>query len=225
MPQRTLTLIRHGQCIQEGEDPPLTLLGRQQATITANVFKGHEVETIHYSTLRRSRETAEIIAHQLSDAKMIGYESLWEGIPTIPPQFREIFEEQARKNPDFRSTDVLNARMRLDEAYARIFRPAEDRDVHDLIICHGNVLRYFVCRALNVDVHTWVQFHPPANCSLTQIIIAPHAIKEALDAGITLTTLVTFNETRHLRQELRTPSTKCFPVEGHSIMECGTITR
>jgi len=204
MPQRTVTLIRHGQCRPEGEDPPLTQLGQQQAAITADLFKEHDIKTIHYSTLQRSRETAEIIAHQLPSASLIGYESLWEGIPTIPPQFSKFFEDQARENPDFRSSNVRNVQLRLDEAFLEIFTPPADRDVHDLVICHGNVLRYLICRALNIDLHAWVQLHPLANCSLSQTIIAPNLIHEARNAGVTLTTLFTFNETWHLPQGLRT---------------------
>jgi hypothetical protein len=57
---------------------------------------------------------------------------------------------------------------------------------------------------LNIDLHAWVQLHPPDNCSLSQIIIAPNSIHEARNAGVTLTTLFTFNETWHLPPELRT---------------------
>lgn len=56
MPQRTVTLIRHGQCFQAGKDPSLTELGYQQAVATASVFKGQTIGTIYYSTLQRTRE-------------------------------------------------------------------------------------------------------------------------------------------------------------------------
>lgn len=69
-----------------------------------------------------------------------------------------------------------------------------------------NVLRYLICRALNLDLHAWVQLHPPANCSFRQIIIAPNVIHEARTAGVTLTTLHTFNESWHLPPELHTLS-------------------
>jgi hypothetical protein len=131
MPQRTVTLIRHGQRIPEGEDPPLTQLGRKQAAMTADLFKGHDIKTIYYSTMRRSRETAEIIAHQLPSASLIGYESLWECVPTIPPQFSKLFQDQARENPDYRSFNIRNAQLRLDDVCSEIFTPAVDCDVHD----------------------------------------------------------------------------------------------
>jgi serine/threonine-protein phosphatase PGAM5 len=206
MPQRTVTLIRHGQCFSEGTDPPLTQSGRKQAAMTADLFKAHDIESIYYSPLQRARETAEIIAHQLPGAAFIGCDSLRECIPTIPSQFSQIFQDQARENPDYRPVNVRNAQLRLDEVCSEIFTPAVDRDVHDLVICHGNVLRYLICWGLNIDPHAWVQLHPPANCSLSQIIIAPNAIHEAHDAGVILTTLFTFNETWHLPQELHTLS-------------------
>src|SRR5262249_14816727 len=162
-----------------------------------------DIRTIYYSTLQRSRQTAEIIAHTLPGATFLGYESLWECIPTIPPQLSEIFQHQARENPDYQLLNVQKAQLRLDEVFSEIFAPAVEDDVHDLVICHGNVLRYIICRALNVDPHAWVQFHPAANCSLSRIIIAPNSIHELRNSGITLTTLLTFNETWHLPQELR----------------------
>jgi serine/threonine-protein phosphatase PGAM5 len=206
MPQHIITLIRHGQYILAGEDSPLTPLGREQARITGEAFKNHVVDTIHFSTLRRASETAEIIAGRLSNVILLGHDNLWEGIPTIPPKFSKVFEAQAHQNPDFDPANIHKVQVRLDEAYAQIFRPAEDWDVHDLVVGHGNVLRYLICRALDVDVHAWVNLHPLFHCSLTQIIIAPNIVKEALDAGITLTTLATYNETGHLPPELQTSS-------------------
>ncbi len=202
--QRTITLIRHGQCLQDDNDPPLTDLGYQQAVHTATLFNDKNIETIHYSTLQRARQTTEIIAQQLPDATLIGYDSLWEGIPTIPPQFDKLFGEQARTNHDFQPDNVQATQTRLDDAYSKIFTPATHHDVHDLVICHGNVIRYLVCRAIGISIHGWVQLHPPANCSLTSIVIKPTLIREALDAGITLTVLSTFNEAWHIPEELRT---------------------
>ncbi len=206
MPQRIVTLIRHGQRFSEGDDPPLTPLGRKRAAMTADVFKGSNIKTIYYSTLQRSRQTAEIVAHQVPNTVLIGNEGLWECVPTIPPQFSKLFQDQARENPDYRAPNVQSAQRQLDTVCSEIFAPAVDRDAHDLVICHGNVLRYLICRALNIDLHAWVQLHPPANCSLSQIIISPNTIHEARTAGVTLTTLYTFNEVWHLPADLRTLS-------------------
>ncbi len=90
----------------------------------------------------------------------------------------------------------------LDAAYAERFKSAADHERHDLLVCHGNVIRYLVCRALGVEPHAWVNFYPLAHCSLTTIIIAPKGILEAREAGITLTTLYSFNAIGHLPPEL-----------------------
>lgn len=111
---------------------------------------------------------------------------------------------QAQKTPDFQPTSVQRVQTQLDDAYANIFISAPENDVHDLVICHGNVLRYLVCRAMAIDSHAWIQLHPPANCSLSSVVIEPNVIREALDAGITLTVLKTFNETAHLSEALQT---------------------
>ena len=43
-------------------------------------------------------------------------------------------------------------------------------DTHELLVCHGNVIRWFVCRALGVDTKQWTRMEI-ANCSLTMIQI------------------------------------------------------
>jgi len=206
MPQRIVTLLRHGQCLPVSKDPPLTELGRIQAALTADFFKAHDIKTIYYSTLQRARQTAEIIARQLPNASLVGSGSLCECVPTVPPQLSKLFQDLARENPDYQLVHVRNAQLRLDDVSSDIFAPAVDRDIHDLVVCQGNVLRYLICRALNIDPHAWVQLHPVANCSLSQIIVAPNAIHEVRAAGITLTTLLTFNQMAHLPQALRTLS-------------------
>jgi len=83
-------------------------------------------------------------------------------------------------------------------------RGGHEQEIHELVVCHGNVLRYLVCRALNVTVHAWVNLHPVYHCSLTRIIIAPNLIEEARDAGIKLATLFSYNDVQHLPPAQRT---------------------
>ena len=41
---------------------------------------------------------------------------------------------------------------------------------HDVLVCHGNVIRWFVCKALGVDLNQWTRMDI-ANASLTVITI------------------------------------------------------
>ena len=204
MPQHTLTLIRHGHYQSPEDDPPLSDLGRQQAAATGAYLQSQPIDAVHFSTMRRAAETAQIIAQVFPEVPLIGHDALWEGIPTIPPAHQAWFDAQA--DPDFRPARVAAVQTNLDAVYAEIFQPASDGDVHTLVVCHGNVLRYLICRALNIDVHAWVNLHPVYHCGLTQIVIAPNLIKEALDAGIILTTLLNYNDVQHLQHVRVIPS-------------------
>lgn len=86
---RTLILIRHGQ-YEHGQDDPdkriLTDLGREQARLTGERLSelGEKYTTIHYSTMPRATETANIISKILPDIPMKSCEMLREGAPIRP---------------------------------------------------------------------------------------------------------------------------------------------
>lgn len=58
-------LIRHAEKERLKFDPPLTKLGRQQAQKTAEYFKDLKINKIYSSTLKRTRQTSEIISKYL----------------------------------------------------------------------------------------------------------------------------------------------------------------
>jgi len=43
----------------------------------------------------------------------------------------------------------------------------------DVIVCHGNVIRYFFCRALQLPPEAWLRLCT-FNCSLTYLMILPN---------------------------------------------------
>ena len=54
----------------------------------------------------------------------------------------------------------------------RYFQPTPDRDTYDVLVCHGNVIRWAEMRALGADVKSWPNLDA-GNCSLTIISIRP----------------------------------------------------
>ncbi|MEO8233645.1 MAG: histidine phosphatase family protein, partial [Ignavibacteriota bacterium] len=64
---------------------------------------------------------------------------------------------------------------------------------NDIIVCHGNVIRYFVTKALKVDPLSWLQMSI-SNCSLTIIRIAPNDNMK----------LDTFSDYGHIPENMRT---------------------
>ena len=64
---------------------------------------------------------------------------------------------------------------RIEAAFRRYFRradPEQEKDSYEILVCHANVIRYFVCRALQFPPEAWLRFSLH-NCSLTWIAIWP----------------------------------------------------
>jgi serine/threonine-protein phosphatase PGAM5 len=49
--------------------------------------------------------------------------------------------------------------------------PSHHHEV-EIIVCHANVIRYFLCRALQLPPEAWLRFCP-FNCSITYFTIRP----------------------------------------------------
>jgi len=82
----------------------------------------------------------------------------------------------------------------LEKAFAKYFISSPDEsDRNDLIVCHGNVIRYFVTKVLKVDSMSWLQMSI-TNCSLTIIRIMPDGSMK----------LDTFSDYGHIPENLRT---------------------
>jgi len=62
-----------------------------------------------------------------------------------------------------------------------------------VVVCHGNLIRYFVCRALKVPIVRWTRMNS-SHCALTRILIR--------DTGAIR--VVSYNETAHLPPKLVT---------------------
>ena len=60
----------------------------------------------------------------------------------------------------------------LEKAWSRYMRTAPEGDVHDLLVCHGNVIRWFVARALQADPKLWTTMGI-GNASLTILAVRP----------------------------------------------------
>ncbi len=81
----------------------------------------------------------------------------------------------------------------LQAAWARYFTPTPDADQHDVLVCHGNVIRWLVAKALGMDSTRWTRMDI-ANASLTVINIRADGS----------THLVTFSDAGHIPVEKQT---------------------
>ena len=181
---RTLVLVRHGE--YRGEE--LTTLGRRQAAHTARRIGQLPITGIHCSTMTRAIETARILASGKRRWRLVRTHLLRECIPSLPPRL-------------LRSTTTLTAGMiqrgkdQAERAYRRYFMGPVRRNTCEVLVCHGNLIRYLVCRALGLRDRAWWSLGT-SHCGVTVIRI-PSEGPMILDA---------YNDTGHLPAPAHDPS-------------------
>ena len=200
MASRSIYLVRHGQYQRlspdelEGDstveqairvDGGLTTLGVEQANLTAQRLRSYPISAIYCSSLPRAVQTAEIIAQEFPGIPLRRTRILWECIPCVPPFLSTFFSEVP-------SEEIARDREQAEEAYGRYFKRARGEDKHEIVVCHGNLMRYFVSRALEVEPETWGKMGI-FNCGISQITISHR-----------LTGVVCHNDSGHLPEDKRT---------------------
>lgn len=190
MPKRTLYLIRHGQYDRADRSDKLEGAlndnGREQARLTAERMRDYPINVIHHSTLRRAAETAQIIGAALPSARLRPARVLWECIPSIPPSQAEYFATYPARLMERHAVQAARA-------FERYFRPPGRRESHELIVCHGNIICYLVCRAMGVPADHWMNLDT-RHCGISEIAI--------LDDG--WTRVKAHGDVGHLPHALRT---------------------
>ena len=163
-----IILVRHGQYCQGStdEERKLTEKGRQQAVDTGkrlqvllketNEYPG--VRHVYYSTMARATETAQLMlpyikgdSTKVEPCSMIREGACYRPVPPISRERWPVNDE-----------DFYVDGKRIEAAFtAHVHRPdAVDTDGSSyttVLVCHGNVIRYFVARALQLDPEIWLR--------------------------------------------------------------------
>ena len=95
---------------------------------------------------------------------------------------------------DLEPGEAEECEANLEAAWERIFVPAEGNHEFDIVVCHGNVIRWFVTRVLDVDPEAWLQMSI-ANCSLTFVQVRADGSKKLIafaDSGHLPYTMTTY---------------------------------
>jgi len=184
--ERTVYLVRHGQCepqivTSEYVDVALTALGREQAVVTGQRLRELDASAIYSSTLKRARETAEIVAME-HPALTLRTSMLLQELPFFGSQMddssRPIFESRKRRE---------------GRAFAYYVRPCHGAKAVHIVVTHGNLIRYFVCRVLRMPPELMTTFGT-SHCGITQLRVF----------GDGRMGLISYNDTGHLPASLRT---------------------
>jgi len=189
---RTIYLIRHGQYDQSDERDEYTgkglvPLGIAQTRLLAARLKAMSIEfnSLTSSTMTRAKQTAMIINQEFPELELKQSELICE---CTPPTWRKDIMV------DTDTLELSECIENLEKAFQRFFISSPDeKDRNDIIVCHGNVIRYFVTKVLKVDTMAWLQMSI-SNCSLTIFRILPDGTMK-LDA---------FSDYGHIPDNMRT---------------------
>jgi serine/threonine-protein phosphatase PGAM5 len=177
-PAHTLYLIRHGAYVADRNadpqlGPSITALGVAQARLIAARLSGSGVafDSMTSSTLQRARDTAAVMHETLSNLRVAQSPLLRECGPPLPEPAEG---EQARER--------AACAKQLDQAFAEFFTPAKNANRNDILVAHGNVIRYLVMKALKVDPRAWLGISV-AHASLTMIQVHPDGSMKVIAVG------------------------------------------
>jgi serine/threonine-protein phosphatase PGAM5 len=191
---REIVLVRHGNytpdpAIDEKIGPPLSPIGVAQARLAGARLHGEwsRLDALYVSPMQRARDTAAAIGAEFPDR---AFEVVDDIAECMPPTRRA--EIMAGEKPE----DAAACKARLDRVFATYFQPAEGGPRTDLFVCHGNVIRYLVTRALGVDTTAWLEMSV-GNASITRIRVEPDGRFKVIAVG----------DVGHIPPNLRTGST------------------
>jgi len=165
-------------------------------------FTGCNVKVVRVSNMARAKETADIIASHLPGAERAEpdpdlnegrpahnipggsaststIEKTNESHPRIETAFRRYFyraqevcvpKEKEISDEDHADADADGNNNAKDPNSGE--QKEGSRHEFEIIVCHANVIRYFLCRALQIPPEAWLRLCT-FNCSLTYLTIRP----------------------------------------------------
>lgn len=177
---RYLYLVRHGDYVlsEEHFGGVLTERGRAQTATLADYFVNYPVDAIHSSCMNRAYETALGLRDRINPEFEVR-RTPWLNERLFPGLDRD-------RTPEYYETSMQT----LDKLCERFLRPSRS-ERHDVLVCHGNLIRALVTRVLEAPIESWIRAFPE-NCGVTQILCRPGK-----------NTLLAYNERGHIPFDLR----------------------
>jgi serine/threonine-protein phosphatase PGAM5 len=177
---RTIILVRHGSYVEDSAvdvkvGPHLSPIGVAQAQLVGARLAGQpaHIDAMFVSPMQRARDTAAAIAGDFPGRRFQVVDDLAECVP--PTRRPEIMAHEKPK-------DLADCTAQLDRVFARFFKPASGHERTDLLVCHGDVIRYMVTRALGVDTKAWLEMSV-GNASITKIRVEADGRFKVISVG------------------------------------------
>ena len=175
---RTVYLVRHGAYVADPKADPqlgpgLTALGVAQARLVAARLNGSGVSfaSMTSSPLQRAKDTAAVMHETLANVPV-----------TQSPLLRECTPPVYEAVPADAAAERAACAKQLDQAFAEFFTAAKGEKRDEILVAHGNVIRYLVVKALKVDPRAWLGMSV-AHTSLTVLQVQPDGAVRVLAVG------------------------------------------
>ncbi|CAM5540307.1 histidine phosphatase family protein [Rhodanobacter lindaniclasticus] len=177
---RTIVLVRHGYYLPDANADPtlgphLAPIGVAQAHLAGARLAGlpTRFDALYVSPIQRARDTAAVIGEDLPGRHFEVVNDLAE---CTPPTRRAAI--MAQEKP----ADMAACKAQFDRLFARYFTPASGHERTELMVCHGNVIRNMVVRALGVDPQAWLEMSV-GNASITRIRVEADGTFKVISVG------------------------------------------
>jgi serine/threonine-protein phosphatase PGAM5 len=160
-------LVRHGMYDRDSTADDVTgnglnALGHEQASLVATRLAGLPIRpaALVSSTLRRAVETADDMSTILK-LTPVRDSLIQECMPT---------SDRADYMRAEAPQEIARCDSNLAAAWSRYMTPSPEADRHDILVCHGNVIRWFVSRTIGEHTRRWHAMDI-ANGSLTILAV------------------------------------------------------
>ncbi|MGA9342222.1 MAG: histidine phosphatase family protein [Rhodanobacteraceae bacterium] len=177
---RTIILVRHGNYVEDASADPklgpgLSPIGVAQAHLVGARLAGlpTRFDDMYVSPLQRARDTAAVISANFPGRHFTVLDDLAECTP--PTSRADIMKHE-------KPEDLAACKAQLDRVFAAYFKPAAGAERTDLFVCHGNVIRYLVTRALGVETMAWLTMSI-GHASITKIRIEANGRIRVISVG------------------------------------------
>lgn len=166
---RTVYLIRHGlydrdEKVDDRVGNGINEVGREQATLIGRYLAALPVKitSLTSSTLTRARETADLMGASLRMT------SLRDSLISECSPISERADWLKGEDP----AEVAACELNLIAAWDKYVRPSPEADTHDVLVAHGNVIRWFVAKAIAGDTRVWSRLEV-GHASITALTVSP----------------------------------------------------
>lgn len=176
---KIIVLARHGHYELDPKADPklgpgLSTLGIAQAQLLGARLAGEaDFDAVRVSPLQRAQDTARVVMQSLDEPPMTTLDDLAE---CTPPTHRP--SDTADSTPE----SLKACTEQLDRLFATQFKPATGQPRRELLVCHGNVIRYLTSKALGLDPKSWLAMSF-GHTSLSTIRIDADGSMRLLGAG------------------------------------------